>query len=191
MHPYLVISNKNCVSIFSNLQQVGVVCFNFMKNILILFRQLIRLMGQCHVDTHHTLRRGRERSISQIIQSRIQSACLSKICEPPFKSDKYLSTSLLSDKTFVPAELFLCHGEDYDVILKLFMTWERNHSCASYDCVVFKLVLGRFSCKYFTPPIWWSGSYSYMLRSHRSYCLACGVSVHRLSKFASVHSLKM
>jgi len=30
-----------------------------MKNILILFRQLIQHMGQCHVDTHHFLRRER------------------------------------------------------------------------------------------------------------------------------------
>jgi hypothetical protein len=140
-----------CASVFSNLQ-VGVVSFNFMKNILILFRQLIQHMGQFHVDKHHFLRRERERSISQIIQSRIQSACLSKIYEPAFKNGKYMSISVRSDKTFVPAELFLCHGENYDLILKLFMKWEHNHSCASYDCVVFKLVLGRFRCKYFTPP---------------------------------------
>ena len=55
-----------CASVFSNLQQVVVVCFDFMKNIQILFRQLIQHMGQCHVDTHHFLRRERERSISQI-----------------------------------------------------------------------------------------------------------------------------
>jgi hypothetical protein len=99
---------------------VGVVCFNFVKSILILFRQLIQRMGQCHVDSHHFLQRERERSISQIIQSRIQSACLSKIYEPAFKSDKYLSSSVRSDKTFVPAALFVCHGEDYDVIFKTF-----------------------------------------------------------------------
>ena len=114
-----------------------------------------------------------------------------EVYEPAFKNDKYLSTSVRSDKTFVPAELFLCHGENYDVILKLFMKWEHNYSCASYDCVVLKLVLGRFRCKYFTPPIWWSVSYSCILRSHKSYCLTCGVSVNRLRKFVSVHSLKM
>jgi hypothetical protein len=113
----------------------GVLCFqqpvqcNFMKNIRNCPNSLLGIWVVWRRHAPLVERKG-EVDITNNLQQNLLRVHF-EYYEPAFKSHKYLSTSVRSDKALVPAGLFVSRWRPWCRFWHLHVKWEHNHFCAT------------------------------------------------------------